>query len=101
MSAKIPNLYRELYARSVAIRLGRNCIKENTYSAHPEVAQDTSTPASHRTPVFDLRIASVAVHLRELELCLGANTLGERRVADNVAESLPVMEIQISQSFSL
>lgn len=60
-----------------------------TYSAHFEVAEDTSTPSSHYTPVLDLCQARVAVHLRELELCLGTDTLGERRIADDVSEGLP------------
>ena len=60
------------------------------YSSHPEVAKDTSAFASHYTPVLDLCVACVAVHLGELELGLGTGTLGEGGVADDVAESLTI-----------
>jgi len=35
----------------------------NTYSAHPEVAKHTTALASHYTPILDLCVAGVAVHL--------------------------------------
>lgn len=47
-----------------------------TYTTHPEVAHDTSSLASHYTPVLELGGAGVGVHLGELELGLGADTLG-------------------------
>ena len=59
-----------------------------THSPHSEVAKDTSSLATHYTPVLDLREARVAVHLRELELGLGAHALRECGVADNVSERL-------------
>jgi hypothetical protein len=33
------------------------------YSAHSKVAEDTTALASHYTPVLDLGVACVAVHL--------------------------------------
>jgi hypothetical protein len=61
-----------------------------THSSQPEIAEDTSALASHYAPVLDLCEARVAVHLRELELRLRADSLRERRVANDVAESLSV-----------
>lgn len=63
-------------------------VSSATYAAHPEVAKDTSALASHYTSVLDLREPRVAVHLRELELGLGAHTLWERRVSYYVSERL-------------
>lgn len=62
----------------------------STYSTHAEVAEDTSTFTAHYTPILDLRIPGVAMHLRELELCLGAHTLRKRSIADDMTKSLPI-----------
>jgi hypothetical protein len=61
-----------------------------TYSAHPEITENTSASASHYTPVLDLREARVAVHLGELELGLRTDTLRKCGIADNVSECLSV-----------
>jgi hypothetical protein len=58
------------------------------YTTHPEVAEDTAPLASHYTSVLDLGESRVAVHLRKLELGLGAHSLRQSGVADNVAEGL-------------
>jgi hypothetical protein len=60
-----------------------------TYPTKPEVAEYTSSFASHYTPVLDLCVSCVAVHLCELDLGLRADTLWEGRVANEVSESLP------------
>lgn len=60
------------------------------YSAHSEVAEDTTALAAHYTPVLDLGVACVAVHLRELELSLRADSLRKRGIADQVSQSLSV-----------
>jgi hypothetical protein len=60
------------------------------YSSHPKVAKDTTALASHYTPVLDLCVACVAVHLRELELGLRADSLWQSGIADNVSEGLSV-----------
>jgi hypothetical protein len=59
-----------------------------THSSHPKIAKNTSALATHYAPVLDLGEACVAVHLRELELGLGAHALRERGIADDVAERL-------------
>lgn len=61
-----------------------------TYPTQSKVAHDTPSSASHDTSVLDLGRTSVGVHLGKLELGLGTDTRGQRRVADDVAESLPV-----------
>jgi hypothetical protein len=61
---------------------------KNTYSSQSEVAEDTSTLSAHDAPVLDLGEPRVAVHLRELQLCLGADSLWKRRVSDNVSQCL-------------
>lgn len=65
-----------------------------TDSCHAEVSEDTATLCAHDTAVLDLRRASVAVHLGELELRLRARALRQRGVADNIAKRLPVRLIQ-------
>lgn len=60
------------------------------YSSHSEVAEDTTALAAHYTPVLDLGVACVAVHLRELELSLRADSLRKGGIADQVSQSLSV-----------
>ena len=60
-----------------------------TYSCHFKIAQDTSTLTAHDTSIADLCRPRVAVHLRQLQLGLGADSRCQGRVADNVAKSLP------------
>jgi hypothetical protein len=60
-----------------------------TYPAKSEITEDTTALPSHYAPVLDLGEPRVAMHLRELKLGLGADTLGQRGVADDVAECLP------------
>lgn len=59
-----------------------------TYSGHPEMPEDAPTLAPFYAPVVDLRESRVAVHLRELELCLSSCSLRKGGVADNVAKCL-------------
>lgn len=59
------------------------------YPRHLEVSEDTTRSTSHNTTVADLRRTGVAVHLRELELGLGADSRWQRRVSDHVAKGLP------------
>lgn len=68
--------------------------REPTYSAHSEVAHNTSALASHYTSVLELGGAGVGVHLGELELCLGTDTLRQCSVADHVAQSLSGRETE-------
>ena len=49
------------------------------------------TLSSLDTAIVDLRPPRVCVHLRELELGLGAHALGEKGVGDHVAECLSGM----------
>lgn len=63
------------------------------YPRHLEVAKDTPSLAAEYAPVADLRRVRVAVHLRQLQLGLCAHARRERRVADDVAEGLPVLLI--------
>lgn len=60
-----------------------------TYPSKPKIAEYTSSLASHYTPVLNLCVSCVAVHLCELDLGLRADTLWEGRVANEVSESLP------------
>lgn len=59
------------------------------YSRHLEVSEDTACSPSHDASVANLRSAGVAVHLRELELGLGAHPRRQGCVSDHVAKSLP------------
>lgn len=60
----------------------------STHPSQSEISENTPRYASGRTSVLDLCGIGVTVHLGELELGLGADTHGERGVADEVAESL-------------
>lgn len=70
-----------------------------TYSCHLEVAEHTTCVSSHRASVANLRWACVVAHLLELELGFGADSGGERHVADDVTEGLP--GIVVNQSFGI
>lgn len=48
-----------------------------TYSSHSEISEYTFSFSACYASVLDLRGPGVAVHLRELELRLGARALGE------------------------
>jgi len=63
-----------------------------TYPTKPKIAEYTSSLASHYTPVLNLRVSCVAVHLCELDLGLRTDTLWEDRVANEVSESLPTSQ---------
>jgi hypothetical protein len=58
------------------------------YSCDPEVPENTPCHTSCYASVLDLCGAGVGVHLGELQLSLGADTLGQRSVADDVTEGL-------------
>lgn len=60
------------------------------YSSNPEVSENTPGCTSRHTAVLNLRRPGVGVHLRELQLGLGADTLGQRGVSDYVAEGLSI-----------
>lgn len=59
-----------------------------TYSCHAEITEDTSSFATSNTSVLDLGGTGVAVHLRQLQLSLGAGALWQKGVADDVAKCL-------------
>lgn len=59
-----------------------------THPRHPKITEHTPPLPPHNTPIPDLRRAGIRMHLGELELGLGARALGERGVADGVAEGL-------------
>lgn len=61
-----------------------------SYSRHLKVPENTTRLAANNTPVANLRGTGIAVHLRKLELGLGADSGGERRVSNHVAESLSI-----------
>jgi hypothetical protein len=65
-----------------------NLVVDQTYSCHTEVTEDTASLTTSNTSVLDLGWTSVAVHLRQLQLGLGAGALWQKCVADNVAECL-------------
>lgn len=67
----------------------------DAYPRQLEIPEDTSSLAAQDAPVPDLRRVRVAVHLRQLELGRGAHARRERRVADDVAEGLSVMMVDI------
>lgn len=67
-----------------------------THPSHPEVPEHTPSLTTHNTSIPDLCRAGIAVHLAELKLGLRARALGERGVADDVAESLSVQVVLIS-----
>lgn len=58
------------------------------YSCNSEIAYHTPGNTTCYTSVLDLGGPGVGMHLRELQLGLGTDTLGKRGVADNVAKSL-------------
>lgn len=60
------------------------------YPSHPEIGKDTSSLAPHYTSILRLGRPCVAVHLGELQLRLGAGSLRQRGVADNVSKGLPL-----------
>lgn len=75
-----------------------HCARGCAYSRQLEIPEDTTRLASHDASVADLCRTGVAVHLRQLQLGLGAGSGGELRVADDVAQRLPVWE---KQGFSI
>lgn len=58
------------------------------YPGHLEVAQHTTALAAHDASISDLSRSRVAVHLRQLELGLGANSGRECGIADYITEGL-------------
>lgn len=64
----------------------------STYPGHFEISQYTPALPALNTTVPYLRAAGIAVHLRELKLCLGARAGREREVADYVAKGLSMYQ---------
>ena len=64
-----------------------------TYPRHLEIPQYTSPLPSLYAPIPNLRRPCVAMHLRQLELCLGACPCRQREVADDVSESLSIVSL--------
>jgi hypothetical protein len=58
---------------------------DSTYPRHLKIPQYTSPLPSLNAPIPDLRRASIAVHLPQLELCLGARPSRKTEVADDVS----------------
>ena len=82
-------LLLESHVYSVSHRCVRGNLGLITYPTKSKVTEYTSSFASHYTPVLDLRVSCVAVHLCELDLGLRADTLWEGCVANEVPKSLP------------
>lgn len=61
-----------------------------THPAKSEGPDNTSRFTTSDAAVLDLGRSGVAVHLGELQLGLGADTLGESGVADGVSQSLAI-----------
>jgi hypothetical protein len=66
----------------------QSCCISKTYSCHAEITEDTTSLTTSNTSVLDLGGTGVAVHLRQLQLSLGAGALWQECVADDVAECL-------------
>jgi hypothetical protein len=62
---------------------------QSTYPCHAKRPENSSTLATHGTAVLDLGRPCIAMHLTELQLRLCPCPLGQRCVADDVAERLP------------
>ena len=76
-------------------------MNRGAYSSKPEVAEDTTALAAHYAPVLDLCEARVAVHLGKLELGLGADSLRECGVADDVSEGLSVQSSALKRHMQI
>jgi hypothetical protein len=61
-----------------------------TYPRHLEIPQHTSPFATFNTPISDLRRAGIAMHLRQLQLRLGARPRGQGKIADDISKRLPI-----------
>ena len=61
---------------------------ESTYSSHSKISEYTSCDASHDASILDLGWPCVAVHPGQLELRIGAHSLGEGHISDHVSECL-------------
>lgn len=59
-----------------------------TYSAHPEISEDTSCNTSHYTSVLDLGRSGVAVHFAEFDVSSRSYALRQRGVSNDVSQSL-------------
>jgi len=70
--------------------------KRQTHTTHPKLSENPPRLASLNTPIPNLRRPCIAMHLTEFQLCLGACTLWELGVADEVAEALSMMLFRIS-----
>jgi len=76
----------------------------STYSGHLEIPQDTSSLSTFDTSVANLCRTSVAMHLGQLKLCLGACSGWKGHVANDVSKSLSikdsksVLELRITES---
>ena len=62
-----------------------------TYSRHLEVAQNTSTLPSYYTSVANLGRSCVAVHLTQLELCLGASSCWQTQISNDISQGLSMV----------
>lgn len=69
-------------------------------SRHSEISENTPRDTSRYASVLDLCWSGVCMHLRELELGLGAHSLREGGVADHVAKGLSLGFI-LFKDFSL
>lgn len=61
-----------------------------TYPRHLEIPQHTPSFATFNTPISNLRRAGIAMHLRQLQLRLGARPRGQGKIADDVSKRLPI-----------
>lgn len=67
-----------------------NTTYQITYPRHLEIPQHTPSFATFNTPISDLRRAGIAMHLRQLQLRLGARPRGQGKIADDVSKRLPI-----------
>lgn len=64
--------------------------RQETNPSNPKVPEHTPRNPTSHTSILDLRRPRVGVHLGELELGLGAHTLWETRIANDITESLSI-----------
>jgi hypothetical protein len=72
------------------LHCSKNTAHQITYSRHLEIPQHTPSFATFNTPISDLCRAGIAMHLRQLQLRLGARPRGQGKIADDVSKRLPI-----------
>ncbi len=67
-----------------------HCSTNTTYPRHLEIPQHTPSFTTFNTPISDLCRAGIAMHLRQLQLRLGAPPRRQGKIADDVSQRLPI-----------